>query len=123
MLLTKNKSKGCEDVRVENIFNKYTLLIVDLVNRHPTYDVIHFKSAVVSLLKNFIASQNYAVLGDININYDKIQHSSAIANYVNHINSGFAQLIAKLTRITANFSSVIDHFRHIRLSQLESPKP
>ena len=71
---------------------------------------MHFKNAFISILQNFKADQNYVVLGDININYNKIQDSPTIANYANHINRvGCEQLINKSTRITANSSSVIDH--------------
>ena len=110
MSQTKIKSKGCEDAWVEIVFIKNTSLIVGSVYRHPTSDVIHFKNVLVSILKKFKAGQNYAVLGDININYNKIKDSPTIANYANHINRvGCVQLIDKPTRITANSSSIIDH--------------
>ena len=85
---TKIKSKGCKDVWVEIVFNKNNSIFVGSVYRHPTCDVIHFKNAFASILKNFKAGQNYVVLGDINMNYNKIQDSPTIANYANHINSG-----------------------------------
>ena len=108
MLQTKIKSRGCEDVWVKIVFNKNTSLIVGSVYRHPTCDVIHFKNAFVSILKNFNTGQNYVVLGDIN--YNKIQDSPTIASYVNHTNRvGSVQLKEKPTRITANSSFVIDH--------------
>ena len=106
---TKIKSKGCKDEWVEIIFNKNTLFIVSSLYKHPTCDVIHFKNAFGSILKNFKAGQNYVVLGDINVNYDKIQNSPTIVNYADHINRvGCVQLIDKPTRIAANSGSLID---------------
>ena len=80
MLQTKIKSKGNEDVWVKIIFDENISLIVSFVYKHVIYDVIHFKNAFVSLLKNFKVCQNSAVLGDINKNYDKIQNSPTIDN-------------------------------------------
>ena len=48
MLQTEIKSKGCKDVWVEIVFDKNILLIVGLVYRHPTCDVMHFKYGFVS---------------------------------------------------------------------------
>ena len=50
------------------------------------------------------------MLGDFNINYDKVTTQQSISDYANHINNvGCEQLIDKPTRICQTTGSIIDH--------------
>ena len=80
------------------------------VYRNPHNDNKSFKDAFVNVIKSFKANQNYVVLGDYNINYDKAMLSQATADYINHIASlGCIQLIDKPTRISQTSNTAIDH--------------
>ena len=108
--LQQNKinCEGCEDVWVE-IISK-TTVVVGSVYRHPSGVLSEFEEAYLNSLKK-IRKQNYLVLGDFNINYNKLSVApSSIANYANSINLlGCNQIVDKPTRITNSASSIIDH--------------
>ena len=67
----KIKTSGCEDVWVKINHGENESLVVGLVYRHPPNDNKSFEDAFANLIKSFKANQNYVVLGDYNINYDK----------------------------------------------------
>ena len=105
----KIKTSGCEDVWVEINPGKKSL-VVGSVYRHPHNDNESFEDAFVNEIKSFKANQNYVVLGDYNINYDKVMLSRATADYINHIASlGCIQLIDMPTRFSQTSNTVIDH--------------
>ena len=54
---------------------------------HPHNDNKSFEDAFVNVIKLFKVNQNYVVLGDYNINCDKVMLSQATADYINHIAS------------------------------------
>ena len=90
--------------------NKSESLAVGSVYRHPTTDMKRFEDAFVHVIKRFKANQNYIILGDFNINYDKKASSQNVNDYANHISSiGCLQLIDKPTRTTPTSSTIIDH--------------
>ena len=106
----KIKTSGCEDVWVKINHGKNESLVVGSVYRHPHNDNKSFEDAFVNVIKSFKANQNYVVLGDYNINYDKAMLSQATADYINHIASlGCIQLIDKPTRISQTANTEIDH--------------
>ena len=89
------------DVWIEVNLGKKESLVVGSVYRHPHNDNKSFEDAFVKAIKPFKANQNYVVLGEFNIRYDKAMLSQATADYINHIASlGCIQLIDKPTRIS-----------------------
>ena len=83
----KIKTSGCEDVWVEINLEKKESLVVGSVYRHPYNDHKSFEDAFVNVIKSLKANQNYVVLDNCNINYDKAMLSQATADYINHIAS------------------------------------
>ena len=107
---TKIKADECEDVWVDLKLNKSESLTVGSVYRHPTTDMKRFEDAFVHVIKRFKANQNYIILGDFNINYDKKASSQNVNDYANNISSiGCLQLIDKPTRTTPTSSTIIDY--------------
>ena len=101
---------GCEDVWVNFKLNNSETLVVGSVYRHPNNVIKNFEDAFISVIKSFKSNQNYIVLGDFNINYDKVTTQQSISDYANHINNvGCEQLIDKPTRICQTTGSIIDH--------------
>ena len=72
LALTKLKWDGCESVWIELKLNNNEALIVDSVCRHPKNVIRKFGEAFISIIKSFKINQNFIVLGDFNINYDKL---------------------------------------------------
>ena len=106
----KIKCDGCEDVWVNVKLNNSETLVVGSVYRHPNNVIKNFEDAFISVIKSFKSNQNYIVLGDFNINYDKVTTQQSISDYANHINNvGCEQLIDKPTRICQTTGSIIDH--------------
>ena len=106
----KIKCDGYEDVWVKVNLNNIETLVHGLVNRHPNNVIKNFEDAFVSVIKSFKSIQNWVVMGDFSINYDKVTTQQNISDYANHINSaGCEQLINKPTRIGKSSSSIIDH--------------
>ena len=106
----KIKTSGCEDVWVEINLGKKKSLVMGLVYRHPHNDNKSFEDAFVNMIKSFKGNQNYVVLSDYNINYDKAMLSQATADYSNHIASfGCIQLIDKPTHNSQTSNTVFDH--------------
>ena len=68
----KIKTSGCEDIWVEINLGKKESLVVGSVYRHPHNENKSFEDAFVNVIKSFKANQNYVVLGDYNISYDKV---------------------------------------------------
>ena len=106
----KIKEIACEDIWVEIGLAKNNSLIVGSVYRHPSNNFKCFEESFVNILKSFKVSQNYVILGDFNIHYDKINKMQNIMDYANHVQSvGCIQLIDKPTRISKTCDSIIDH--------------
>ena len=96
----KIKCNGCEDVWVKvNLHNNETL-VLGLVHKHPNDIIKNFEDAFISVIKSFKSKQNYIVMGDFKMNYDRATTQQNISDYANHINSaGCEQLINKPTRV------------------------
>ena len=83
---------------------------IHIINHRINENCFHASTNLVNVIKSFKANQNYVVLGDYNINYDKAMLSQATADYINHIASlGCIQLTDKPTRISQTSNTVIDH--------------
>ena len=110
ILQTEVNDKFCEVVWVKIGLDKNETLIMRSIYRHPTNDFKCFEDAYLHVLKSFKSSQEFFILGDCNINYNKIDNSHGnISSYANHIYSvGCVQLINKPTCITTTASSTID---------------
>ena len=104
----KINCEGCEDVWVE-IISK-TTVIVGSVYRHPSSILPEFEEAYINSFKK-IRKQNYIVLGDFNINYNKLSVAPpSLTNYANSINLlGCIQMVDKPNRITNSTRSIVDH--------------
>ena len=106
----KIKCDGCEDVWINVKLNNSETLAVGSVYRHPNNVIKNFEDAFISVIKSFKSNQNYIVLGDFNINYDRVTTQQSISDYANHINNvGCEQLIDKPTKICQTTGSIIDH--------------
>ena len=83
----KINTEGCDGVLMELTLNQNKSLIVDLVHRHPNYNIKPFKDAFVNMIKKFSANQNYVAIGYYDINYGISKVSQNIINYTNHIDN------------------------------------
>jgi len=105
-----NSTDDFETIWVE-ISNHKDKLMVGVVYRYPNSNFLAFQDELVSTLHK-LSSCNcpYYIIGDININFLKINSNSSVADFKNFTNCyGIHCLINKPTRITDHSSALLDH--------------
>ena len=84
--------------------------IIGQIYRLPRYNLDNFKRTFVKPLKALKDKQRFKVFGDFNIDYNELNNSIKVANYVNHVNNrGCTKLIDKPTCICKTTGTAIDH--------------
>ena len=102
----------CEDIWL-NVVEPCTNSIINVIVlcRHPT----HAKKKFILKLYEALDEQPFAntttyILGDVNLDINKFNHSTFAQNYLNGlISKGFVPLITQPTRVTDISTSIIDH--------------
>ena len=101
--------ENCEDTWVQICQNNHKL-VIGSIYRHPSGSIVNFENALVNILKNFQNQDNYLLMGDFNINWEKKKSCHVIKSYFDHLLTfGCKQIIDKPTRVTINTQTVIDH--------------
>ena len=85
-------------------------VVIEAIYRHPKSNFIDFQTFFVNTIKLLDAlSATYYIAGNITIDLSKGDKNANIADYINTLHSmRCSQVIANLTRITANSSSLLD---------------
>ena len=85
-------------------------LVIGSIYRHQFGSIVNFENALANTLKNFQNQDNYLLMGDFNINWEKQKSCHVIKSYFDHLLTlGCKQIIDKPTRVTINTQTVIDH--------------
>ena len=89
-------------------------IVVNVIYRHPKYDVDSvnsFSDELANKLHSYnLNNAKYCILGDININLLTIKNSGNIRKYANNLLSCSCRcLIDVPTRISQNSKTLIDH--------------
>ena len=103
--------EGCEDIWIDVKMDNNKKVVIGAIYRHPKSNFIDFQTSFVNTIELLNAlSATYYIAGDINIDLSKSDKNANVADYVNTLHSMVcSQVIASPTRITANFSSLLDH--------------
>ena len=94
-----------------NIKIRNKKLTIGVIYRHPNRFIKEFSEDLSKVFLNLTSNKNDCILiGDFNIDYNKINKDPLITNYFDMTNSfNFYNKIQSPTRITANSATVIDH--------------
>jgi len=111
----------CEDIWINIKLNKRAQkcadneLIIGVVYRHPGSQIKEFEEKICQTISSLIElKNNFVIMGDININFQKVNLVQNITDYYNNLqSSGCLSLINRATRVVRRGSkwqtSCLDH--------------
>ena len=102
--------EDCKDVWEEITLQNNRKLITGSLYRHPHYNILNFEVYLSSIIQSLKSYDDFILLRDLNVDWNKHNSSQKIKLFFDHLNSlECQQIICKPTNVISNSETILDH--------------